>query len=265
MLSAPGSPMSSAHCCSLRQPDSGSLPSASSAFQPWVASLSKSGWCRRVSGGAAAKPALRERRIGPSSIMMRLLLVRFRSHAAGFDRLAKSEHRNRRVAREIEVVGDDRAEPARRLRIVPRAIQCDHPRAEPEGFLDVVRDHDHGHAVLPPQRRDQRMHLGARARIERAEGLAGQEDAWLAGEGRSWPRIRRRNVLLPAPDGPTTDRKVPEAISRLMRSSTIWSPYSTHTSRTEIALISAVPRHRPRGRRGAPAWRAQSPARRRGA
>src|SRR5712672_4807789 len=193
MLSAPGSPMSSAHCCSLRQPDSGSLPSASRAFQPWVASLSKSGWCRRVSGGAAAKPALRERRIGPSSIMLRLLLVRFHSYAAGFDRLAKSEHRNRRVAREIEVVGDDRAEPARRLRIVPRAIQRDHPRAEPEGFLDVVRDHDHGHAVLPPQRRDQRMHLGARARIERAEGLVEQEDAWLAGE-----RLRDDEALLHA-------------------------------------------------------------------
>ena len=38
-LSAPGSPMSSAHCCSLRQPASDSLPSASSAFQPCVAML----------------------------------------------------------------------------------------------------------------------------------------------------------------------------------------------------------------------------------
>ena len=43
MLSAPGRPMSSAHCRSLRQAVAGSLPSASSAFQPWVAIRSKSG------------------------------------------------------------------------------------------------------------------------------------------------------------------------------------------------------------------------------
>ena len=69
--------------------------------------------------------------------------------------------------------------------------------------------------------------------------------------GRSWPRSMRRNVLLPQPEGPTIETKAPDAISRLMRSSTIWSPYSTQTSRTEIALISAAPRHRPTGSRAA--------------
>ena len=45
--SEPGRPMSSAHCCSLRQPSSGSFPSASIAFQPCVSRASKSGWWRR--------------------------------------------------------------------------------------------------------------------------------------------------------------------------------------------------------------------------
>ena len=39
-LSEPGRPMSSAHCCSLRQPSSDSLPSASIARQPWLPSFS---------------------------------------------------------------------------------------------------------------------------------------------------------------------------------------------------------------------------------
>src|ERR1700682_5683530 len=60
-------------------------------------------------------------------------------------------------------------------------------------------------------------------------------------DGRSWPRISRRKVLLPAPEGPTTERKVPDAISMLMRSSTICDPYSTQTLRKDKALISAAP------------------------
>src|SRR5262249_45296621 len=71
--SAPGSPMSSAHCCSLRQPASAMRPSASSAFQPWVASLSKSGWWRRARTGDGRRPALREARV--KGLRIRALLV----------------------------------------------------------------------------------------------------------------------------------------------------------------------------------------------
>ena len=57
--------------------------------------------------------------------------------------------------------------------------------------------------------------------------------------GRSCPSTMRRNVVLPQPEGPTIETNAPAAIARLMRSSTIWSPYSTHTSRTVIALLAA--------------------------
>ena len=40
MLSAPGRPMSRAHCTSLCQAPAGSFPSASAARQPWLFSLS---------------------------------------------------------------------------------------------------------------------------------------------------------------------------------------------------------------------------------
>ena len=43
------------------------------------------------------------------------------------------------------------------------------------------------------------------------------------------PRIRRRKVLLPAPDGPMIETKEPSAISRSTVSSTTLSPYSTQT------------------------------------
>ncbi len=256
--------------------------------------------------------------------------------------LAGSRAPARAIAVQIEIVGDRRAVAARRLRVATRPVERDQPRPEAEGFLDVVGDHDDGHPELAPQRLDQRVHLRARAGIERAERLVEQQHARpprqrlgdrqpllhaarerarilvamrrrarpprsvrgssrspcgarrRAGDrrsgsartrsrsarcrarsgaetpnsagrrrrdpgpgsagngspssmmapcvGRSWPRIRRRNVLLPAPDGPTTERNVPDAISRLMRSSTIWSPYSTQTLRNESALISAAPR-----------------------
>ena len=49
-----------------------------------------------------------------------------------------------------------------------------------------------------------------------------------------------------SPRGRRWRRRRRTAISRLMRSSTIWSPYSTQTLRTESALISAAPARRPR-------------------
>src|SRR5882762_435378 len=67
--------------------------------------------------------------------------------------------------------------------------------------------------------------------------------------GRSCPSTRRRNVLLPQPDGPTIETKAPDVIAILMRSSTIWSPYSTHTSRAVIALIDTPLLVRPGERR----------------
>src|SRR5215468_6886733 len=106
----------------------------------------------------------------------------------------KPRNRDRAAAAQIEIVGDDRSIAAGRLRIKPRAIECDKARAKPEGFRDVVRDHDHGHAELAPQRADERVHLGARTRVERSERLVEQQNARPPGE-----RLRNGETLLHAP------------------------------------------------------------------
>jgi hypothetical protein len=47
------------------------------------------------------------------------------------------------------------------VRIVAAFVERHDPGAELERFLDVVRDHDDGEAVLLPQVRDQRVHVDA--------------------------------------------------------------------------------------------------------
>ena len=73
-LSAPGSPMSSAHFCSRRQPSSGSRPSASSDFQPCISRALKSGWWKRRHAGGGTWPAWRLERVKVTA--MRCLLPR---------------------------------------------------------------------------------------------------------------------------------------------------------------------------------------------
>ena len=64
---------------------------------------------------------------------------------------------------------------ARRLRVDAVLVERDQPRAEREGLLDIVGDHDDGHAAVAPERHDQLVHLRARAGIERAERLVEQQ------------------------------------------------------------------------------------------
>ena len=73
-LFAPGSPMSSAHFCSRRQPSSGNRPSASSDFQPCISRALKSGWWKRRRTGADTGPAWHLERV--KVITMRGLLPR---------------------------------------------------------------------------------------------------------------------------------------------------------------------------------------------
>ena len=68
-----------------------------------------------------------------------------------------------------------------------------------------------------------------------------------------------QECVLPQPEGPTIETKAPDAIWILIRSNTIWSPYSTQTSRTVIALIGAPAICRPTGTPRATARRARSP------
>src|SRR6267142_691661 len=128
--SAPGSPMSSAHFCSLRQPASDNCPSASSAFQPWVARRSKSGWWRRARTGAAIAPALRERRTFWLVNMAGSLGLRI--VGGRVERLGEAEHRDGAVAPQIEIVGDNGAEAPGRLRIDPVAVEGQETGAQPE-------------------------------------------------------------------------------------------------------------------------------------
>ena len=82
----------------------------------------------------------------------------------------------------------------------------------------------------------------ARARPAAARRRAGSRRASAApgrGSGAGTCSCRRRMARPPR-------GRCRTAISRLIRSSTIWSPYSTQTLRNERALISAAPRHRPR-------------------
>ncbi len=120
-------------------------------------------------------------------------LLRWARSGVGIERLREAEHRNGAVAGQIEIVGDDGAEPSRRLRVDARAVEGDQPRAEREGFLEVVRHHQDGHAALAPERADERVHLRARAGIERPERLVEQQHARLARE-----RLRDREPLLHA-------------------------------------------------------------------
>src|SRR5712691_10454804 len=112
----------------------------------------------------------------------------------GIQWLGKPRNRDRAAAAQIEIVGNDRSIAAGRLRIKPRAIECNKARAESEGFFDVVREHDHRHAQLAPQWADERVHLGARTGVERSERLVEQQNARPPGE-----RLCNGEALLHSP------------------------------------------------------------------
>ena len=56
----------------------------------------------------------------------------------------------RRAAFQRQIIGDRRAIGGGVLRIVPHLVEDDEARAEPEGFGNVVRHHEDGHAGLLP-------------------------------------------------------------------------------------------------------------------
>ena len=80
------------------------------------------------------------------------------------------------LAVERQIVGDRRAVGGRELRIVTHLVEDEHAGAELEGLGDVVGDHEHGHAVLAPERGQQLLHVDADAGIERAERLVEEQD-----------------------------------------------------------------------------------------
>jgi len=62
-------------------------------------------------------------------------------------------------------------------------VEGQQPRSQPETLLDVVRDHEDGHAVVAPQPQDQLVHVRGDARVQRTEGLVQQQDLRLADDG----------------------------------------------------------------------------------
>ncbi len=84
----------------------------------------------------------------------------------------------------------------RRLRVAPQLVEGEQARAKLEALLDVVRDHEDGHAVVHPRLQDQFVHVGGDTRIERAEGFIEQQDLRLANH-----RLRDRQALLHAAGG----------------------------------------------------------------
>src|SRR4051812_25042493 len=77
---------------------------------------------------------------------------------------------------EWQVVRHGGAVSFRGLWIVTTLVEDQQPRAQLEAFLEIVRDHEDGHAILRPESKNDFVHVRSDAWIERAEGFIQQQN-----------------------------------------------------------------------------------------